>query len=121
MSFENIDREAAQEASRIKREQSIAYAEANLKNDWQDTSYWKDLSSKHGVRLPAWYIANTSTKYIKRLFRMKNMDIREYVESCGCKSLKELVDLHPSYPAWVELCFALEYIEDKLNTSNETP
>jgi hypothetical protein len=111
--FENIDRAALQQASKESREKKQSYARDNLKIDWADSNHWRDLATKHGVRLPVWYIPNTETKYLRRLFKHKDVDIKHYLEYCGCKSMKQLVDMNPEYPAFVEVGFALEWLDEK--------
>ena len=66
-------------------------ANAHLKGDFLDENHWKTLAPKYGVRLPRYYIPNTETKYLKRLFKKLDLDINEYVEACGAKGIKSLV------------------------------
>ncbi len=106
------DLEKAQEKRRDKKK----YAEENLTLDYgSDEDVWKSLASKYNTRLPIYYQPNTETKYIRRLFKHLSLDIQEYLEYCGVKTLKELVSLNPTYTARAEVGFALEYAEEKLN------
>ena len=65
-------------------------ANAHLKNDFSDLPHWKELASKYGVRLPRYYIASSETKYLKRLFKKVEIDIQEYLDDCGAKTVKSL-------------------------------
>ena len=89
---------------------------AHLKNDFSDLPHWKELASKYGVRLPSYYQPASETKYLRRLFKKVDMDIKDYLEACGVSTLKQLVKLNPDYPAYAEMGLALEYI-DEINKS----
>ena len=97
------------QAARIEKQK----AGEHLKQDWLDESHWRVLASKYGIRLPASYLPNSDTKYLKRICTKLGIDIREYVDYCGCRNLKELVKMNPSYPAWVETCFMLEWYDER--------
>lgn len=85
----------------------------NLKQDFLDESYWRALASKHGVRLPASYISNNEVKYLKRICTKLGIDIKEYLDYCACKSVKQLASMNPEYPAWVESSMLLEWYDEK--------
>ena len=102
-----LDYKKAQEAVAQKKLDN-----AHLKNDFSDLPHWKELASKYGVRLPRYYICNSETKYLRRLFKKVEMDIQEYLDACGVSTLKQLVKLNPDYPAYAELGIALEYIDE---------
>ena len=87
-------------------------ANAHLIQDFSDENHWKSLASKYGVRLPRYYIANSETKYLKRLFKKVEIDIQEYLDACGVSTLKQLVKLNPDYPAYAEIGLALEYVDE---------
>lgn len=101
------------------REQAVAArlakqeAAKSLKQDWEDIQHWKELASKHGVRLPSYVHPNTETKYLKRLFKKLNLDIQEYLDSCGVKTAKSLVNMNTNYPAYAEVGLALEWINER--------
>lgn len=90
-------------------------AAKNLKQDFNsaDVNTWKELASKHGTRLPSYVHPNTETKYLKRLFKKVDMDIKDYLEACGVTTLKKLAALNPDYPAYAEYGLALEYIDEQ--------
>lgn len=88
-------------------------AAKSLKQDFSDIQHWKELASKHGVRLPSYVHPNTETKYLRRLFNKTEMDIKEYLDACGVSTLKKLVALNPNYPAFAECGIALEYIDEQ--------
>lgn len=98
-------------ASRLAKQE----AAKSLKQDFDivDINTWKELASKHGTRLPSYVHPNTETKYLKRLFKKVDMDIKDYLEACGVTTLKKLAALNPDYPAWAEYGLALEYIDEQ--------
>ena len=87
-------------------------ANAHLIQTFSDENHWKSLASKYGVRLPRYYICNSETKYLKRLFKKVEIDIQEYLDACGVSTVKQLVKLNPNYPAYAEIGIALEYIDE---------
>lgn len=104
--LENItpeQRQAYLEQGRIVRQERIASAKENLKLEYADENHWKYLSSLYNLRLPAYYHSNSSVKYVKRMAKALEMDILEYVEDMGCKSLSEMVKLNPKQNA-VAMC-----------------
>ena len=103
------DRAKALEAVRKKKEDN-----AHLEQDFEDLPHWKKLASKYDFRLPAYYQPNTETKYVKRLFTKVGIDLKEYLEDCGVKTLKSLVAMNPTFPAYAEIGFALEWIDENI-------
>lgn len=103
-----LDHNKAQAAIAEKKQ-----ANAHLKQDFSDLPHWKELASKYGVRLPSYYQPSTETKYLRRLFKKLNLDINEYIEACGVKGIKSLVNMNTNYPAWAEIGLALEYIDER--------
>lgn len=90
----------------------VAYAQENLQLDYGDEQHWRELAKKHNIRLPTYYHPNVETKYLKRAMKKLNVDMKEYLESCGVLTLKELVSLNPTHTALSEVGFLLEYVED---------
>lgn len=86
---------------------------AHLYQDFLDSPTWKELASKYGVRLPRYYIPNTETKYLKRLFKKVEIDIQEYLEDCGVKTAKSLVNMNSNWPCYAEVGLALEWIDER--------
>lgn len=108
------EREEAQKQARETRLAKIEWAKENLRNDYKDEPYWRELASKHGVRLPQSHLPATETKHIKRLFRSTGWDIAEWLkESTGCTTIKQLTDLNPDAPAYAVVGWALEWIEER--------
>ena len=102
-----LDYKKAQEAVAQKKLDN-----AHLKNDFSDLTHWKELASEYGVRLPRYYICNSETKYLRRLFKKVEIDIQEYLDACGVSTVKQLVKLNPNYPAAAEIGLALEHIDE---------
>lgn len=96
-------------ASRLAKQE----ASKSLIQDFADMNTWKELASKHGVRLPSYVHPNTETKYLRRLFKKAEMDIKDYLDACGVSGLKKLAALNPDYPAYAEYGLALEYIDEQ--------
>ena len=88
-------------------------ANAHLKQDFSDENHWKSLASRYGVRLPRYYICNSETKYLKRLFKNVEIDIQEYLDDCGVKTVKSLVKLNSNWPCYAEVGVALEWIDER--------
>lgn len=104
-----LDIAAAAEARKAK----AAWAKENLDLHWpQDLDVWKDLARKYNVRLPSYTQPATSTKYVKRVFKEVNIDIQEYLEASGVKSIRTLAQMNPREPAFASVGFALEWIDE---------
>lgn len=97
-------------ASRLAKKQ---WAEQNLKLTYEDAPLWRELASKYGTRLPSYVHPNTSGKYLKRMLTHLGVDSKEYLESCGVKSFKQLAELNPEYNAQAECGYILEYFDEK--------
>lgn len=108
-----LDIQAAQEAKKAKAQ----WAEENLKLDYSDLDHWKVLARKYDFRLPSWYQPASSTKYVKRLMKHLGADMQEYLDSCGCKTLTQLVKLNPEETAQASCGYILEWWEEKNDNS----
>lgn len=106
-------RQAMLEAAAEARKEKKAWAEEHLDLEWgTDENVWRDLCSKLGFRMPNRYTSNQETRYIKRLFKHVDVDIQEYLDDCGVKTVKQLVALNPTYPVFAEIGFALEHLNE---------
>lgn len=101
-----------QEKARIAREQKKEQAKL-LKTEYADEKHWRELASSVGVRLPTTYLANTETKYLRRVAKKLNIDMQEYLDDCGVKNLRQLVELNPTHTALSEVGLLLEWYSDK--------
>jgi len=106
-------RKEMREKAAITRAEKQKWAEDNLKTDWLEDNYWCDLAKKHGIRLPQKHIPNTEMKYLKRVLKKCNVDYKEYLEACGCKSFTQLAAFNPTATIRAEVGWALEFIEDQ--------
>ena len=106
-----MDDEARKKAKQARADKK-AYALANLKLEWgSDKEVWKALAKKWNVLLPNAQQPNTELKYIKRAIDKIGKEIGidggelllMYVDVCGCRSLKQLASLNPTFPAFVEV------------------
>lgn len=96
------------------RQAKIEWAKDNLRDDYLDFPLWRELASKHGVRLPQRHIPATEVKYIKRVFKAKGMDINQWLkDGTGCSSIPEVARKNPDAPAYAMVGWALEWIEEK--------
>ena len=86
-----------------------AFAENNLKTSWQDESYWRELASRIGFRLPTSYTPCSETKHLKRLLKVCNIDVKDWAEIEGFKTLKGFSTLNPEIPSFVRCGLVLEY------------
>lgn len=95
-------------------------AAKNLKQDFvDDLPAWKELASKHGVRLPNYTQPWTETRYLKRVIQKLGVDTKEYLESCGVTTIKQLMQLNPDTPAYMEVGMFLEWHDGKCNNPDE--
>ena len=62
------------EQARIARAEKSEWAKENLKLDWMDDAYWRELASKYNTRLPNKTAPNTEVKHLKRLFKSVGID-----------------------------------------------
>lgn len=100
----------AQEARVAKKENS-----GNIVISSED-SYWRELASKHGVRMPQAVCQSSEHKFVKRIARKVEVDINVWIrEVVGAKSLAEISDANPNIGA-VGICgLFLEYVEEVKN------
>ena len=113
------DKERMLQQAAESREQKRKWAENNLRTSYPDEPHWQALASEYNIRLPVWYAPATETKHIRRLFKTMGMDVKEYVDAMGCKSLNELVSLNPEYNAKAVVGLALEYIDEQKSAKNK--
>lgn len=100
----------AQEARVAKKENS-----GNIVVSSED-SHWRELASKHGVRMPQSVCQSSEHKFVKRIARKVEVDINVWIrEVVGAKSLAEISDANPNIGA-VGVCgLFLEYVEEVKN------
>ena len=101
------------EKARLAREQKKLDC-ANVRTEYADMPYWRELASKYGVRLPVSHFPATEVKYVKRASKKLGVDLNNYVESTGCKSLKEYAEINENWSAGAMVGLFLEYV-DELN------
>ena len=85
------------------------WGEENLIQDFEgDEAVWRALASKVGIRLPAKYIPSSDTKHIKRVLKKLNVEISDWLEIEGTKSLKDFSVMNPTWPAYSHIGLVLE-------------
>lgn len=111
-SFTPMSQEQREEV-RFKRIADQEYAKKHLILDRPDEPYWKAIASERGIRMPQWHILGTEVKYVKRACKKLGIDVKEYVESTGFKTLKEFAENNPKFNAVAQVGLVLEYWADK--------
>ena len=106
-----------QEKARLSRIAKREYAEANLKTEYADMTYWKSLAGELNVRLPQRY--DVGVKGIKRVCNQLGIEVSDYVMSTGCKTLQEWVKLNPTWGALPLACMVMEYyVEERMSEAS---
>ena len=95
------------------REKKRELAKTFITHDNVDVDRWKELAKKYNVRLPQKQLHNSEVKYLKRILAACGIDFKEYLEDCGCKTLKQLVALNTEQSALAECGFLLEWIDER--------
>lgn len=112
----NLQFKAMTDEDRLKsaqvKEEKKQWALANLKQDFEDIQVWKDLASKHAVRLPIYYAAGTEIKFVKRMSKKLGVNIDEFLESTGFTTLKQMALSNPTWPSYALCGILLEYAEE---------
>lgn len=111
LSFKVMTEEDRAKASEVK-EHKKQWALANLKQDFEDLQTWKDLASKHSVRLPIYYAAGTEIKFIKRMAKKLGVNIDEFLGSTGFTTLKQMALSNITWPSYALCGILLEYAEE---------
>lgn len=110
-------REASKQARIAKR----IWSEENLQQDFLDVQVWRDLASNHSVRLPISYAAGTETKYYKRITKQLGVELEQFVEETGYKTIKQFAQANVRWPAYAICGLILEWFEslDEKETRTE--
>ena len=106
------DRALMLEKAKAKREEKKKAGES-LRQNYADENYHRSLAKEYGLRMPASYIPNTETKYLKRAAKHLGVDIKEYLADCGCTTLKQLANMNPQMSAVEEVGLFLEHYKEK--------
>lgn len=112
-SMSKEDRELLLEKARQSRDEKRKWAEENLRMQYADETHWEGLAREKGVKLPQKHIPNTELKYMKRMIKSLGVDLKGYLEDCGCTTLKQLVKMNPKWSARAECGLLLEYHSEK--------
>lgn len=99
------------EKSRLARIAKRAWSEENLQQEFLDVQIWRDLASKHSVRLPISYAAGTETKYYKRITKQLGVELEQFVEETGFKTIKQFAKANMRWPAYAICGLILEWFE----------
>ncbi len=113
----NITSEERKEL-RVKGQEKIQekqqWATDNLKLDWSDDSYWRDLAKKHGVRLPRWY-EPAKSKFVNRFLKEKGLGKEWYQDHTGYLNGNIEAKENPKMPAFVQVGLLLEAYDEEFN------
>jgi hypothetical protein len=110
--FKPMDGQQREEV-RLKRIADQEYAKEHLTLNRPDEPYWKVEASARGIRMPQWHILGTEVKYVKRACKKLGIDVKEYVESTGFKTLKEFAENNSKFNAVAMVGLVIEYAVDK--------
>lgn len=102
--------EGRRKAAEVKEEKK-KWATENLKQDFEDLQVWKDLASKHSVRLPVYYAASSEIKYYRRITKKLGVDLGAFVEDTGFGSIKQFAAANKTWPAYALCGLILEWFE----------
>ncbi len=89
------------------------YARQNVTLDRPDEPYWKSIAAERGIRMPQWHILGNEIKYMKRACKKLGIDVKEYTESTGFKTLKEFAETNHKFNAVAMVGLVIEYAVDK--------
>ena len=109
-------RQEAVEKAKLAREQKKLDC-SHIRTEYADLPHWRELASKYGIRLPTAHFPATDVKYVKRAARKVDIDIKDYAESTGCKTLKEFAELNESWSSQAMVGLFLEWY-DEVKTNN---
>lgn len=102
-----------QEKARLSRITKREYAEANLKTDYADMTYWKSLAGELNVRLPQRY--DVGVKGIRRVAKQLGVDVQQFVSSTGFSTLNGLCKANPTWTSRALACLLIDwYIETRV-------
>lgn len=95
----------ARTAQKLRRQEA---KDLNLRKNFEDNEYWKELARLKGIRLPNWMYPPTP-KSIRRYLRRLDISISEYKDVMGFKSLNDFRDRNPDWPLRALVGVLLEY------------
>lgn len=111
LNFKVMSDEDRLKSAQVKEEKK-QWALANLKQDFEDLQVWKDLASKHSVRLPIYYAAGTEIKFVKRMAKKLGVNIDDFLDSTGFSTLKQMAVTNITWPSYALCGILLEYVEE---------
>lgn len=111
-SLSEKDKEEMRNKAKESREAKKKAGE-HLKDDFLDKSYWKELASEAGIRLPMSYIPASETKYAKKALKKLGIDQKEWLEAEGFVNMKQFAQNNPDWPAYAVVGLILEYWKEK--------
>lgn len=88
------------------------FARNNLKINYVDQTHWTALASKYNSKLPLWWKPASDVKYLRRIAKKANFDLNLFVDSTGCSTIKEWVNLNSNYTALGVVGPLLEFIDE---------
>jgi len=101
--FTQEDRKIAAENRKAQQE----WAESNLKLDWLDESWMREIAHNAGLKLALRYYPASTTKYIRRALKAVGRDGVWHKEVFGF-GVGEWDKVNPKHPAWVAQCLIVE-------------
>lgn len=105
------------EKARISREQKKEQCK-DVRTEYMDMGHWEALASKYGVRLPFRYLPASDIKYVTRVAKKLGVDVKAYVETTGCRSMKEFASLNSNWSAASMVGLFLEWVDEIKGVNN---
>lgn len=109
--------EQQREEVRLKRISDQEWAKENLKTEYMDENYWRELSSKFSCRLPNWWLPSSEIKYLRRASKKVGIDLQTFVDSTGFPTIKQFVKVNSRLTALCMVGLLLEFHQDNLENN----
>lgn len=103
--------EMIKKGAEVKREKQ-QWAKENLKTTWEDENHWRELSKKHGYRLPVWY-EPAKSKHVNRFLKAKGLEKEWYQDHTGYTNGNNEAKSNPKLPAFAQIGLLLEAYDEE--------
>lgn len=110
--FKPMDEQQREEV-RLKRIADQEYAKEHLKTEYMDESYWRELASEFGCRLPNWWLPGYEVKYLRRIAKKLNFDLKLFIESTGFSNIKDFCLANNKFTALALSGLLLEWYKNE--------
>ena len=107
--FAKMTPEQREAAQRKRKEQADYYKSLDTRQEFADENYWRELATKHKVKLPIYYYP-ADIKRVRKFLRKLGYGQAEFEEITGGK-LQQLIDNNPKWPSWAICGVCMELLE----------